>query len=273
MTISVNGYDHQNYPQRNLKANNPSFGMAYIHKSVAPKVEKARKATPEVQETVQKLSRNIRGSELPYVLTSTFLGAYYLKNKETDAKVKVIAPSKIQGTTIEDTLSDADKKLMIMEVWGTEDDEIVQKLAKYERLCQNLETIKEMQKGEYAEIVNDLVNKSVRDSYVGHCSRIALSYLTNENAFVVPLMMPYVKRGKACAFSYIMPAITKENKEAVLRVFKDAQGTSDLLCLEGIIGKPTRLMSTLWKYLDSEDNCSLDGVLDALIPLGFTRFV
>ena len=135
MTMNVNAYGNQNHSQQNLKAGNPSFGMAWIHKSVAKKAAKCSDVT------VQKLGHKIWDSKLPHVLTGSLLGAYYLKNNETGAKVEVVPPSKKQGTTIKDTLSDADKKLMIIEVFGTEDNESIQKIASNDRLCANLQNL------------------------------------------------------------------------------------------------------------------------------------
>ena len=58
MTISVNGYDHQNYPQRNLKANNPNFGMAQISARVAKKTSKdASKFGGKARKILQKLGK------------------------------------------------------------------------------------------------------------------------------------------------------------------------------------------------------------------------
>lgn len=129
---------------------------------------------------------------MSYILTSSFLGAYFLKNPATEAKIKVDKPKDTADKSIVGTCKDADKKLLLMKFFGTEDDEIVQKLAKNERLCQNLETIKEMQKGEHAEIVNDLVNKSLRDDCIGDVARSALSCLTDKNVFAVPMIMQNV---------------------------------------------------------------------------------
>ena len=223
MTISVNGYDHQNYPQRNLKANNPSFGMAHIHKSVAKKVAKAREATPEVQETVQKLSKKIFDSKLPHVLTGSLFGAYYLKNKETGAKIEVDASSKKQGTTIVDTLSDTNKKLMIMEVFGTEDNELVQKITKDEYISRNLSNLYKISKGEHSEILSDLTSKAFSVDYMGKAAADSLTVAKVENIKYVPEVMSLVNKENYKVVENVVSIMTEENKEIVLDLFRQAQ--------------------------------------------------
>ena len=216
MTISVNGYDHQNYPQRNLKANNPSFG-ASMH------IKVAEKAANYGGKVVDELSRKIRGSRLPHVLTSTFLGAYYLKNKETDAKVKVIAPSKIQGTTIVDTLSDTNKKLMIMEVFGTEDNELVQKIAKDEYISRNLGNLYKISQGEHSEILSDLISKAFSVDYIGKAAADSLTVAKVENIKYVPEVISLVNKENYKVVENVVSIMTEENKEIVLDLFRQAQ--------------------------------------------------
>ena len=215
MSISVNGYGYPNYPQRNLKAQNPSFG-ASMH------IKVVQKAAKYGGEAVDKFSQNICGSRLPHVLTSTFLGAYYLKNKETGAKIEVDAPSKKQGTTIEDTLSDADKKLLIMELFKTENNELVQKIASDKGISANLRNFHKISQGEHSEILGDLTSKLVKDDYESAAAMRILAKATPENIKYAPMIMENVNDINYESAGDALLKINDETSKAVIDLLKTA---------------------------------------------------